>query len=102
VQIQKFRGQQIQKDLEKQNFETFEKTGDLYGLFYEHGLNLVKEETGLLCFITSNKWMRAGYGEKLRKFFLQKTPLMLIDLGGGVFESATVDTNILLIKNIRG
>jgi hypothetical protein len=99
VQIQKFRGQQIQKDLEKQNFETFEKTGDLYGLFYEHGLNLVKEETGLLCFITSNKWMRAGYGEKLRKFFLQKTPLMLIDLGGGVFESATVDTNILLIKN---
>jgi hypothetical protein len=43
--------------------------------------------------------MRAGYGEKLRKFFLQKTPIWLIDLGGGVFESATVDTNILLITN---
>ena len=99
VQIQKFKGQQIQKDLTDQNFETFEKTGDLYGIFYEHTLNLTKKDTGLQCFITSNKWMRAGYGEKLRKFFLKKTILNLIDLGSGVFESATVDTNILLIKN---
>ena len=99
VQIQKFKGQQIQKDIENQKFETFEKTGDLYGIFYEYTLNLTKKDTGLQCFITSNKWMRAGYGEKLRKFFLKKTMLNLIDLGSGVFESATVDTNILLIKN---
>jgi hypothetical protein len=42
--------------------------------------------------------MRAGYGEKLRKFFLEYNPKILIDLGPGVFESATVDTNILLIQ----
>jgi hypothetical protein len=42
--------------------------------------------------------MRAGYGEKLRKFFIQYSPILLIDLGPGVFESATVDTNILLIQ----
>lgn len=42
--------------------------------------------------------MRAGYGEILRSFFSKLNPILLIDLGPGVFESATVDTNILLIQ----
>jgi len=43
--------------------------------------------------------MRAGYGEKLREFFVKNNPLQLIDFGGyGVFDSATVDVNILLIE----
>jgi hypothetical protein len=41
--------------------------------------------------------MRAGYGESLRTFFAKFTPIYLIDLGAGVFDSATVDTNILSI-----
>ena len=42
--------------------------------------------------------MRAGYGEKTRSFFAKYTnPLLLIDFAGvKIFESATVDTNILL------
>ena len=41
--------------------------------------------------------MRAGYGESTRAFFVAKTnPLILLDLGGNVFENASVDTNILL------
>ncbi len=99
VQIQKFARTQIQKDLQNQEYKTFEKTGDIYSLFYENGLELTKKDTGILCFITSNKWMRAGYGASLRKYFLSKNPLLLIDLGGGVFESATVDSNILIIQN---
>ncbi len=44
--------------------------------------------------------MRSGYGEKLREYFSKKDPLYLLDFGGfKVFESATVDTNILLVKN---
>jgi hypothetical protein len=35
----------------------------------------------------------------LRKFLSEKNPLKLIDLGPGVFSTATVDTNILLIEN---
>ena len=78
-------------------FETFAKTGDIYCLFYEGAINMLKPG-GYVCFITSNKWMRAGYGEKLRGFFASKTnPEILIDFGGvQIFESATVDTNILL------
>ena len=42
--------------------------------------------------------MRAGYGEKLRSFFLKYNPLLLLDLGPGIFESATVDTCIMMLQ----
>ena len=75
---------------------TYTRTGDIYSLFYEQGWNLLCKG-GHLCFITSNKWMRAVYGEKTREFFTTKTdPKILVDLGANVFENATVDTNILL------
>ena len=78
-------------------FSTFASTGDIYCLFYERGHQLLKQN-GHLCYITSNKWMRAGYGEKTRNFFANETnPILLIDFAGvKIFESATVDTNILL------
>ena len=80
-------------------YETFAKTGDIYCLFYERGWQLLRPN-GHLCYITSNKWMRAGYGEAMRKFFAEKTnPQLLIDFAGEkIFESATVDTNILLFE----
>lgn len=79
-------------------YKTYAARGDIYALFYEHGMNLLNSG-GILTYITSNKWIRAGYGQKLRNYFLMKTnPLALIDLGPGVFEHATVDTNILIIK----
>jgi hypothetical protein len=100
VQIQKFSGQQCQKDWQNQNYQTFQKTGDIYALFIEKGVSLSKQN-GVLTFITSNKWMRAGYGKSLRNFLATKTqPLKLIDFGGyQVFDSATVDSNILMTQN---
>ena len=83
----------------RNNYKTYARTGDIYCLFYERGYQLLKPN-GILCFITSNKWMRAGYGEKTREFLsLQTTPTVLIDFAGvKVFENATVDTNILLVS----
>ncbi len=79
------------------NYQTYAKRGDMYALFYERGFELLHED-GVLCYITSNKWMRAAYGKSLRNFFLEKTnPVRLIDFAGtSVFESATVDVNIFL------
>lgn len=81
------------------NYKSFARTGDIYCLFYEHGWEMLTEG-GSLCFITSNKWMRAGYGEKLRAFLSESTnPELLIDFSGlKIFESATVDVNILLFS----
>ena len=96
VQLQN-NGGELAKLYENESYKTFKRTGDIYCLFYERGWQLLKEG-GHLCYITSNKWMRAGYGEETRKFFTKKTnPIKLIDFGGTkIFESATVDTNILL------
>lgn len=80
------------------NFESFIKTGDIYCLFYEKANQLLKTN-GHVCFITSNKWMRAAYGKKLRDYFIAHTqPVQLLDMGPDVFD-ATVDTNILLLQN---
>ena len=98
IQLQNNAGE-LAKIYEDCGYESFARTGDIYCLFYERGWQLLKNN-GHLCFITSNKWMRAGYGEKTRGFFAKKTdPMLLIDFAGvKIFESATVDTNILLFE----
>lgn len=96
IQLQN-NGGELAKLYEDCRFQTFTKTGDIYCLFYEKGWQLLRQQ-GHLCFITSNKWMRAGYGEKTRGFFAKHTnPKYLIDFAGvKVFDNATVDTNILI------
>ena len=96
IQLQN-NGGELAKLYESCGYKTYAKTGDIYCLFYERGYQLLKPN-GHLCYITSNKWMRAGYGEKTREFFAKNTnPQLLIDFAGvKIFESATVDTNILL------
>ena len=96
IQLQN-NGGELAKLYEDCRFQTFAKTGDIYCLFYEKGWQLLGQQ-GHLCFITSNKWMRAGYGEKTRGFFAQHTnPKYLIDFAGvKIFDNATVDTNILI------
>ena len=81
----------------KQEYQVFAGTADIYTYFYERGFKLLSER-GHLCYITSNKWMRAGYGKKLRSFFKETTHLkQIIDFEGEqIFANATVDTNILL------
>ena len=88
-------------------YETFKSTGDIYQLFYEKCLFLLSDD-GVASLITSNKWMRAGYGASTREYFYKNADVFrIIDLGAGRFESATVDVNIILYsktkeKNIRG
>ena len=98
IQLQN-NGGVLAKLYEQCGYMTFARTGDIYCLFYERAYQLL-QEYGHLCFITSNKWMRAGYGDKTRGFFANSTnPLLLIDFAGvKIFESATVDTNILLLS----
>lgn len=78
-------------------YNSFAGRGDIYCLFYEKGINLLKEG-GILAFITSNKWIRNNYGVGLRVFFQNNTePLWLLDLGPKMFKAA-VDTNIFIVS----
>jgi hypothetical protein len=93
VQIQKM---DFDFDIIKTKYQTFEQMGDIYTLFYEKGLEILSKN-GVLSFITSNKWLRANYGQSLRQFFCSHTScLQLIDFNYfQVFSEASVDTNIL-------
>lgn len=96
IQIQKF--PKAQKAIwVRQEYETYAATADIYCLFYERGAQLLREG-GHLCYISSNKWMRAGYGEKLRGFLASRVNTrMVLDFGMAQnFGAATTYTCILL------
>ncbi len=84
------------------NYKVYKGTSDIYTYFYELGFNILKSN-GVLSFITSNKYTRAGYGEALREFLLKNVSILdYIDLNGiKVFDSATVDTSILSFEKLK-
>lgn len=85
--------------LKKQGYATYSKSSDVYCLFYEKGVRILKKQ-GALCYITSNSWMRTKYGKLLRKYFAEKTnPLILINFENTrIFNEAIVESSILLIQ----
>ena len=98
VQLQKDSGHlgRIYKDC---GYTTFTRTGDIYQLFYERGCQMLKPSRGLLAYITSNSWLKAEYGKSTRRYFSERqTPLLLLELGKDVFESAIVDSGVLMLR----
>jgi len=98
IQLQKL-NEDLKKGFEQQQFKTFTKAGDIYQLFYEHGLNLLKDK-GHLAFITSNKWMRTDYGSFTRRYLSTECyTSLVVDFGMiQIFDSATTYTNMLFLQ----
>ncbi len=84
-------------------FKTFEKSGDIYCLFYELGHNLLKNKM-VLGYISSNKWMRSHYGESLRHFLSSNVSIIqLFDFDWfQVFDNASVDTCLVIFTKTLG
>ncbi|MGL2664699.1 Eco57I restriction-modification methylase domain-containing protein [Helicobacter pylori] len=82
--------------LQKQYWDFYNSSSDIYTYFFALAFNLLKEK-GFSAFITSNKYARAQYGAKLRELLLKKTTIAsYMELNAlKVFESATVDTSII-------
>jgi hypothetical protein len=90
------------KDLKpalQREYECYTGRADLFVYFYEQGLNLLKPG-GYLTYISSNKYMRSSYGEKLRDFLGNKSKILhLIDFGDtNVFEEAIAYPSIILLQ----
>lgn len=89
------------KDQIKSEFGIFfNGKADIFTYFFAKGIQILKP-SGILSFITSNKWARAVYGTPLRKLILSNTFSSYIDFNGvKAFENATVDTSITtLVKS---
>jgi len=79
--------------------QVYNGVADLYVYFYARGLDLLRPG-GVLAYISSNKFMRAGYGEKLRKFLVKETTLeTIVDFGDlPVFEATTYPCLMIIRK----
>ena len=79
---------ELKPALKAAGYECFTGTADLLVYFYERGVKLLRGG-GTIAIITSNKYYRAGYGEKLRGFLAREITLhRLIDFGDApVFEA---------------
>lgn len=95
VQIQGME-KELKEGYKEANYKNYVLTGDIYQLFFEKSLDVLKIG-GIVGMITSNKWMRAGYGAITRDYFYRNANVNgVIDLGAGRFQGATVDTSIIL------
>jgi hypothetical protein len=78
-------------------FRTAYQKYDLYVLFYEKGIDLLKQN-GQLNYITSNKFLSQGYGFLLRQEFLKYHINQIINFNYDIFEAATVRTCIFHLQ----
>lgn len=79
--------------------ELFCGTADIYVFFYYRALQLLKRD-GMLVFISSNKWLRAGYGAKLRAHIARTARVSSItDFGDlPVFQTALTYPMIIVAQ----
>ena len=84
----------------EKNYEVYHGVCDLYTYFIEKGQKLLSKG-GYYGIIVANKWMRANYGEALRKFLKERVRMEeLIDFGDlPVFEDITTYPCILIYTN---
>ncbi len=81
-----------------QNYTVAHGSADLYAYFMEQSVRLLKEG-GLYSIIVANKWMRASYGEPLRRWMKAQSLEEIIDFGDlPVFEDAIAYPCVLRIR----
>lgn len=82
----------------QKTYKTLEPRGDIYTLFVERGLHLLRKG-GLLSYIIPNKWEKVMYGRPLRELFLTTNLTDLVDFcDNQIFEDATTYTCIIYMR----
>jgi len=88
----------IDKEFFWENYNTFKAKSDLYNVFMEKGINLLKEQ-GLFSFIVPHTWISLESFFEIRKYILNKCKILkLVQLPKKVFQDATVETTIFVLQ----
>ena len=84
-----------------QKFEVACYKIDLFHLFFEKGITLVKQN-GILSYISSNTYMTNRHIKKLRNYIISATNIVsLLTYDESVFKSACVDVATILLKKSK-
>ncbi len=84
----------------RKRYLAFHGMADIYVYFYELGVKVLRPG-GRMSYVVTNKWMKAGYGEPLRRFFAEETWLeSVVDLGHAkqVFKEADVFPSVVVVR----
>jgi hypothetical protein len=86
-----------QKRYYYENYKLAEYQVNLYPLFIEKADRLLRSY-GCLTFITPNNWLTINTNKSLRGFVLEKSSILIVNFYARVFESADVDSAILICE----
>lgn len=92
------------KPTAKSGFASYAGTADLYVYFYEQGLRLLRPG-GRMAYVVTNKWLKAGYAEGLRRLFAEEAWIdFLADFGHAkrFFPDADVFPSVLVARRPDG
>jgi SAM-dependent methyltransferase len=84
----------------ERTFRAFHGMADLYVYFFEQGLRLLRPG-GRLSFVVTNKWLKAGYAEPLRRLLAEETwTEEIVDLGHAkrIFPDADVFPSLVRLR----
>jgi len=83
----------------KKDYSTYSGTADLYVYFYERGINILKNK-GTLTYISSNKFIRTSYGEKLRGLLSSLAIQQIVDFTNvRVFDALVASCVLIVFKD---
>jgi adenine-specific DNA-methyltransferase len=84
------------------NLECYQGKMDIWYLFGELGLKILKPNY-YLCYIATNNWVTNAGASKFRNFVIQNSQIInLTDFGAYmIFENASIQTMIMLFKNTK-
>jgi len=89
------------KPILRRNFPpVYVSSADLYVYFFARTHQILRPG-GTACVISSNKWLKAGYGEPLRRFFAESAWVAsVVDFGHAkqIFQEADVFPSILVFR----
>jgi type I restriction-modification system DNA methylase subunit len=89
------------KDYFQEHYTVYHGVSDLYAYFIERGVSLLKK-SGIFSYIVANKWLRANYGEPLRRWMKRQKIEEIVDFGDlPVFQKATTYPCILRLRKDR-
>ncbi len=88
-------------DYYKSNYKSFFQKADIYLLFIEKAISLLKENSGL-SFINPTLFLSSDYGQGLREFLTEYKVSRIVDFGDlPIFEEAITYTGIFFISKSK-
>jgi len=91
---------ETEKDYFLSKYKLFTEKPNLYILFMEKAIELLKEKDGYFGFIIPNSWLGIESAEPLRRFLIKNMQFKsVINLLGESFPGVNVETSILIYQN---